>query len=361
MTKRTLVLVTASVLGAAACAYTPIVRADAAQEQQGPGRTVTFGISASGTVKAVDPATRTVTLTNTDGEDVQVKCGKQVRNFDQLKVGDNVRAAAFARLAATMGNDAGAADAADAATAIRTPEGGEPGAMILRTKQETAKIESIDPTNRTVTLSSLDGQKSRQVPVGKDMDLSKLKAGDEITLRATRGVIIWVPQPEGARPAAGRIPGKNEGEMRQATVTAVDAAKGTVTIKGAEGREREIQMRPGSENFDQIKVGDRIGAMVVPEMAISVNKSGGSASERAGMAALEAGGGKPGLLLAETDEVNGKIASVDAAKHAITITEADGDSRTVRTAPRVDLSDLKAGDEVTARLTQPVAIKVEHQ
>jgi hypothetical protein len=67
------------------------------------------------------------------------------------------------------------------------------------------------------------------------------------------------------------------------------------------------------------------------------------------------------LLLADTDELKGRIESVDATKHTITITEADGDSRTIRTAPRVELSELKTGDEVTARITQPVAIKVEHQ
>jgi hypothetical protein len=364
MRKRTLILVAAAALGVGAWGYVPVTyAADEAQGQQEPSRTLTFGLSATATVKAIDPATRTVTLSSSEGEDVEVKCGKQVRNFDQLKVGDQVRAAAFARLVVTMGKDDAGAEGADATAVIRTPEGGKPGAMIARTEQRTAKIDAIDPAKRTVTLSGLEDQ-PKEVPVGKDLDLTKLKVGDEITVRVTKGVAIWVPQSDGARPAAGRIPGQGEGEMEgaTATVTAVDAAKHTVTIKGEKGAERTIQMREGSESFDRIKVGDKIRAAVVPEMAISVRKAGATEPEKPGMAAIEArGGSKPGLLLSETDELKGKIQSVDAAKHSITITEADGDSRTVRTAPRVDVSELKPGDEVTARITQPVAIKVENQ
>jgi Cu/Ag efflux protein CusF len=366
MTQRTLALVAAAALGVGACTYVPIAYAVAepAQEQQQrePGGSATFGVSAAATVKAIDPATRIVTLTSSDGEDVQVKCGKQVRNFDQLKVGDQVRAAAFARLVVTMGKDEDNADG-DATSVIRTPEGGSPGILIARTQQRTAKVEAIDPANRTVTLSGLDDE-SRKVPIAKDVDLTKLKVGDESNVRVTRGVAIWVPQDDRARPAAARFPGGGDGEFEggTATVTAVDAAKGTVTIKGAQGRERQLQMRPGSENFERIKVGDTIRAAVVPELVISLQKSGEASSpQKPGMAAVESKGARPGLLLGDTDELKGKIESVDASAHTITITESDGDSRTIRTAPRVELSDLKAGDEVTVRLMQPVAIKVEHQ
>jgi Cu/Ag efflux protein CusF len=337
-----------------------VYAAQSAQEQQEPGRSATFGMLATATVKAIDPKTRTVTLTNSDGEDVIVKCGNRIQNFNQLKVGDQVHAAAFVRLVATPGNNANP-DAADATALIRTPEGGEPGAMILRTKKRTAKIDAIDPANRTVTLAGMDDQNSRQVPVPKDLDLSKLKVGDEITLQATKGVAIWVPQAEGARLAANRIPGEGNAERGTASVTAVDAATGKVTIKGAQGKERDLQMRPGSENVDRIKVGDKVGAIVVPETALALRKAGAEAQERPGIEAIEARGARPGILLADTDEVSGKIESIDAATHSVTLTDSEGDSRTLRTAPRVDLSSLKAGDDVTARVTQVVLIKVENQ
>ena len=65
----------------------------------------------------------------------------------------------------------------------------------------TAKIAAIDTEKRTVTLASADDQQSRPIPVGKDIELSKLKVGDDITVRASKGVAIWVPR--SASPACG--------------------------------------------------------------------------------------------------------------------------------------------------------------
>ena len=43
-------------------------------------------------VIAVDPAQRTVTLQSTSGKTRTIEVGDQVRNFDQIKVGDTVHA-----------------------------------------------------------------------------------------------------------------------------------------------------------------------------------------------------------------------------------------------------------------------------
>jgi hypothetical protein len=96
-------------------------------------------------------------------------------------------------------------------------------------------------------------------------------------------------------------------------------------------------------------------------MCIAIRKAGAAPQEGPGMAILEARGAKPGCLMCDTDEVTGKVQSVDAPSHTIVIVEPDGDARTFRTAPRVELSDLKPGDDVTARVTQVVVIKVENQ
>jgi hypothetical protein len=48
-------------------------------------------ITATSKVTAVDPSKRTVTLTSDAGESNTYKLGKNVRNFDQIKVGDQVQ------------------------------------------------------------------------------------------------------------------------------------------------------------------------------------------------------------------------------------------------------------------------------
>jgi hypothetical protein len=43
----------------------------------------------------------------------------------------------------------------------------------------------------------------------------------------------------------------------------------------------------------------------------------------------------------------------------ITLTEVGGQPKTIKVGSKVDISDLKAGDDITARVTQSLAIVVE--
>jgi Cu/Ag efflux protein CusF len=113
-------------------------------------------------------------------------------------------------------------------------------------------------------------------------------------------------------------------------------------------------------NFNQIKVGDKVRSTLAQEVAVAVSKGGAAPSADAGAIMARAPkGGKPGLLIVDTDSVTGQIKSVDAAKGMITLAEADGDTRTFKAGPNVKLSELKAGDDVTASVTQALAIVVE--
>ena len=99
------------------------------------------GEVATATVKAIDPAARTVTLETADGGSRTVTCGKAVINFDQIKVGDLVKAMAVGRVAVAVGKP-GTADmsnADDGAMIARAPKGDKPGFMIAKTEQVAAK------------------------------------------------------------------------------------------------------------------------------------------------------------------------------------------------------------------------------
>ena len=69
-------------------------------------------------------------------------------------------------------------------------------------------------------------------------------------------------------------------------------------------------------------------------------------------------GVSPGMLITESTQVTGKIGSIDADKGTITLT-VEGQPRTYKAGPDVDLSKVKTGDEVTARATKALAIVVE--
>jgi len=345
--------------------------ASAAKDRE-PGGEATIGATATATVKAVDPDKRTVTLQTSSGKTTTIKCGKDVRNFDQIKVGDTVKAAVIDQVAVVVGKDASAQPDSEGAARIisRAPQGGKPGVIIADTAVMTDKIESVDAAAGTVTLQDEDG-KSMTVKVGPDVDLSTVKKGDDITVRATKGLAIVVMKgpesAEAAQPAAGSIkpqPGESDAAMdamsATSTVEAVDPAKRTVTLKGPQGDKHTIHLGKEAINFDQIKPGDKVSATLAEQVAVGITK--GASPPSAGesqMIARAPKGNKPALVIVDSEQITGKIDAIDADKRTVTITEADGQPRALKVAPKVDLSGLAKGDDVTVRATQALAILVE--
>jgi hypothetical protein len=376
MTKRILLSRAAVVIAVGILGVSTVARAadaaDAPAAKREPGGAITVGATGSATVKAIDTANRTVTLQNADGDSVDIKCGKEVVNFDQIKVGDQVKAAAFARLVVAVGKP-GSSDTTEATVIARAPKGSPtPGAIIARTEQVTAKVDAVDIDKQRVTLSGLDDQ-PQTVQVASDVDLSSVKPGDSVTLRLTRGLALWVARPSagGAQPAAEIIRGGAEplaflldGKRESATVTAIDADKRIVTLKTTDGTTHTVPLGKGAVNFDQIEVGDRVHAAVAEEVAVSVRKDGAAgaaaaAPEGARVVARAPQGNKPRVLIADTEDVVAKITAVDTDKRTITLSEADGSTRTVKASAALNLADLKAGDQATVRVTQAASIIVE--
>jgi hypothetical protein len=335
--------------------------AAAAAQPADPNRAAAATIATGGTatVIAVDAAERVVVLKTADGDVIPVKCGKNVANFDQIKAGDEVRATAIDRIAVYVGKDE-AGDRFGTGHMIMTAGKGErPGFIITDTAQAKAKVEAVDPAAKTVTLMAAGG-KSTPVSVGPDVDLSSIKAGDEIVVRTTTGIALSVEKPGEARTAAAR-----EGsQTRTATVESVDRAQRTVTLKTAEGKTRTVTLGEEAVNFDQIEPGDQVRATIAEEVAVAVHRAGAAPrpGEEGGSRAMLGApkGAKPGVLIAATKRVTGTIDSVDPAGRTITLTTSEGGKpQKIKVGDRVELAGLKAGDEVAARVTEALAVVVE--
>jgi hypothetical protein len=93
---------------------------------------------------------------------------------------------------------------------------------------------------------------------------------------------------------------------------------------------------------------------------VSVTKGGAPPSDVVSRVFTRAPAGqKPRLVIADSETVTGKIKSIDADKNTLIITEPDGGDRTVKAGSDVKLAELKAGDDISARVTQALAIVVE--
>jgi len=147
------------------------------------------------TVDAIDAANRTVTLKGPEGQTRTLKAGPEVRNFDQIKVGDLVKATFLEELAVFVKKSDAPPSAEETTTVTLAPKGAKPGVVVTDTKVVTAKIESVNKKKRTVTLKGPDGKK-KTLKVGKNVaNFHEVKKGDEVYIRFTEALAILVEKP----------------------------------------------------------------------------------------------------------------------------------------------------------------------
>ena len=148
------------------------------------------------TVEAVDQKKRIVTLKNAEGKTITVQVGKKAVNFDQIKPGDRVRATMAEEVAVSIDKSGAPSTAEERRVIAVAPKGARPGVIIADSKQVAGKIESIDAAARTVSLTEPGSEKPRKVVVGREVDLSQFKPGDEVSARITEAMAIVVEKPQ---------------------------------------------------------------------------------------------------------------------------------------------------------------------
>ena len=149
------------------------------------------------TVQAVDPDNRTVTLRRPDGTTSTYQVGPEAVNFDQIKVGDQVKATYVESLAVSLRKADEPPSVAESPAMTRVTKGAMPGGVIVNTTELTARVTAIDTTNRMVTLVGPEGN-TRTLKVGPDVDLTKVQPGDNVVVRYTETLKIQVERPANA-------------------------------------------------------------------------------------------------------------------------------------------------------------------
>ena len=146
-------------------------------------------------VLAIDKADRIVTLLGPDNNEVDIEVSEEARNFDQIKVGDQLRVEYVASVAIYLGKAGTQPDSNTSLVMARTAEGESPGGLTVETVDMSALIVGIDRSERTITLKLPDGN-----VVTTDVDPSvqifdTLRVGDSIHARLTKAFAISVGAP----------------------------------------------------------------------------------------------------------------------------------------------------------------------
>jgi hypothetical protein len=160
--------------------------------QDKPGVVLADLLVTTATVEAVDHAKRTVTLKGPEGLTRTLKVDKAVRNFDQVQQGDPVMAEYYEETAIFVRPSAEQPTAGEAGVVAVAPRGAKPGVADVETRVRTAKVETIDLQQRTVTLRGPQGN-AVTLKVGEQVkQFDQVQAGDEVVVRHTEAVAITV-------------------------------------------------------------------------------------------------------------------------------------------------------------------------
>jgi hypothetical protein len=161
-----------------------------------PGVVVADVTTITATVEAVDQAKRTVTLKGPKGRTVTLTVPPEARNFDQVKVGDKLKAKYVDSIAIFVRKSSDPPDAAETQAVAVAPRGQKPMAAALNTVEVTANVEKVDYQKRLITLKGPEGNVRTLKVDPRVKRLAEIKPGDDIVLRRTEAVAIEVTSPK---------------------------------------------------------------------------------------------------------------------------------------------------------------------
>lgn len=196
---KTLALFIAVIFTLAACATTTppppaqVNTSTAVKEGVAGGVTVNT-VEVTAKVIAVDTKNRKATLLLADGKKETVKVPPEAVNFDQVMVGDMVKATLTEEVVVYIDKEGASVPDGYAAGVALAPKGAQPGGIVAEAVKVTATITAIDQTNRTTTLRFDDGT-METFPVRDDIDLSKHKVGEKVVFIVTEMVALSVEKP----------------------------------------------------------------------------------------------------------------------------------------------------------------------
>jgi hypothetical protein len=142
------------------------------------------------TVKAIDASKRKLTLVSPNGSKSTYKAGPEVVNFSQIQVGDQIKTTVAEQVAVFIGSGA-PPSAMTETTVVIVPEGAKQGSVRVDTSQITVKVINVNTAKRKVTFELPDGS-TKTVKVGKKVDLSTVRPGNNVTVQVSEGFAITI-------------------------------------------------------------------------------------------------------------------------------------------------------------------------
>lgn len=161
----------------------------------GPGAAATGEVvTVTAVVTAVDKASRTVTLKGPQGNTFRVVAGPEVRNFDQIRTGDELVVTHVEALTLELKKGgSGIRERVESETSGRAAAGDKPEAAAVRRVTVVADVVAVNARAQTVTLRG--PQHTVDLRVKDPAQLAAIKVGDQVEATYTEGIAISMAAP----------------------------------------------------------------------------------------------------------------------------------------------------------------------
>jgi Cu/Ag efflux protein CusF len=177
---------------AAAVALPAMAQTSTAIVGKGPGvAAAAQTVKLTGTITAIDAATRAITLKGPQGKEITVTAGPEVKNFAQMKVGDQVDAEYVEALTLELKKGGGKAVARTEQTGAATAKPGErPAGVVGRQVTVVADVVDVNAATQTVTLRG--PQRTVELKVRDPEQFKLIAKGDQVEATYTEAVALAV-------------------------------------------------------------------------------------------------------------------------------------------------------------------------
>lgn len=158
-----------------------------------PGKAaVGEALQLQGKVKSIDKANRSVIVTGPKGKEVLLNLGEEVRNFDQIHVGDLVTLTYAQALALELRKveSNGIRERVESEQAVRAPLGDKPAGVVEKTVRIVANVVAVNPKEKTVTLRG--AKRTVELAVNDPAMLKEIKVGNQIEAKYVEAVALEV-------------------------------------------------------------------------------------------------------------------------------------------------------------------------
>jgi hypothetical protein len=149
-------------------------------------------------VEQINLTTRQVSLRVPDGREFSVVAGPEIRNLDQVAVGDTVQLAYFESVAASMAEADATEPATTSVVTSRSAKDNKPAGEISATTNMVVEFVAFDPATDVVTYTTAEGQTARVRinPAMREFAAAR-QAGEKIAIQIKQAVAASIVEAGG--------------------------------------------------------------------------------------------------------------------------------------------------------------------